>query len=202
MNSDYKDIFNWPGPLARALPNYAYRPEQAVMAKAVGAALARWSPDCRSGHGTGKTFAYLIPALLSTQRHHLNRHSDAPRPTVSGATCRWLAKALGLARSRLRCSRPHQLSLPASSGARNPTRHFAGPGAPCRPPARAGVRDGQQPRRPVILAELTDLPEQSPVWAQHHLDSRELSGPGVRAILTLPCVRRPPQRAGRRHLSW
>jgi hypothetical protein len=41
MNTEYKDVFTMGGPLARALPDYAYRPEQAVMAKAVGAALAR-----------------------------------------------------------------------------------------------------------------------------------------------------------------
>ncbi len=44
MNSDYDDVFNLEGPLARALPGYAYRPEQAAMAKAVGAALARLEP--------------------------------------------------------------------------------------------------------------------------------------------------------------
>ena len=32
MNSDYKDVFGLEGPLARALPGYAYRPEQAAMA--------------------------------------------------------------------------------------------------------------------------------------------------------------------------
>ena len=33
MNSDYRDVFSAGGPLARALPGYAYRPEQAAMAK-------------------------------------------------------------------------------------------------------------------------------------------------------------------------
>ena len=39
MNSDYKEIFHMGGQLSRALPNYAYRPEQAVMGFTVGAAL-------------------------------------------------------------------------------------------------------------------------------------------------------------------
>ena len=66
MDTDYKDMFSQSGPLARALPGYAYRPEQAAMAKAVGAALARLEPlIVEAGTGTGKTFAYLIPALLS-----------------------------------------------------------------------------------------------------------------------------------------
>src|SRR5258708_15952652 len=66
MNSDYSDVFNPEGPLERALPGYAYRPEQAAMAKAVGLALARLEPlIVEAGTGTGKTFAYLVPALLS-----------------------------------------------------------------------------------------------------------------------------------------
>ena len=66
MNSDYDDVFNLEGPLARALPGYAYRPEQAAMAKAVGLSLARLEPlIVEAGTGTGKTFAYLVPALLS-----------------------------------------------------------------------------------------------------------------------------------------
>src|ERR1700732_4119171 len=66
MNGDYDDVFNQDGPLARALPGYAYRREQAAMANAVGLALARLEPlIVEAGTGTGKTFAYLVPALLS-----------------------------------------------------------------------------------------------------------------------------------------
>src|SRR5664279_449787 len=66
MINDYKDVFDLEGPLARALPGYAFRPEQAAMAKAVGLALARLEPLLvEAGTGTGKTFAYLVPALLS-----------------------------------------------------------------------------------------------------------------------------------------
>ena len=49
------------------------------------------------------------------------------------------------------------------------------------------------------LAELTDLPEQSPRWPSDHLDSRELPGAGVPAIRPLPCVRGAPQRASGGH---
>src|SRR5580700_10349879 len=66
MNGDYNDVFNLEGPLARALPGYAFRPEQASMAAAVGRALAHTEPlIVEAGTGTGKTFAYLVPALLS-----------------------------------------------------------------------------------------------------------------------------------------
>jgi len=143
MNSDYKDIFNMAGPLARALPNYAYRPEQAVMAKAVGAALARLEPlIVEAGTGTGKTFAYLIPALLSGRSVIISTGTRTLQDQLFRRDVPMLAKALGLPGQDCAAQGPHQLSLPASSGTRNPTRHFAGPGAPCRPPARAGVAMG------------------------------------------------------------
>ena len=60
MNTDYKDIFAMAGPLARALPDYAYRPEQALMAKAVGAALARvaWSSFIRAASEIANTGSF------------------------------------------------------------------------------------------------------------------------------------------------
>jgi ATP-dependent DNA helicase DinG len=53
------------GPLARVLPGYRPRPEQLVMAEAVAETLAtRGKLVVEAGTGTGKTFAYLVPALL------------------------------------------------------------------------------------------------------------------------------------------
>ncbi len=66
FNTGYQEVFGDDGPLARALPGYAYRSEQAAMAAAVGRALALDEPlIVEAGTGTGKTFAYLVPALLS-----------------------------------------------------------------------------------------------------------------------------------------
>ncbi len=66
---DLEDIFGEGGPLARALPDFRVRREQLRMAQSVSAALA--SAQClvvEAGTGTGKTFAYLVPALLSGAR--------------------------------------------------------------------------------------------------------------------------------------
>ncbi len=53
------------GPLARALPDYAPRAQQQEMAEAVAHAIEdRRALVCEAGTGTGKTFAYLVPALL------------------------------------------------------------------------------------------------------------------------------------------
>src|SRR5262249_21239463 len=66
---DLEEIFGHDGPLARALPDFKVRHGQRRMAQGVGAALAaRESLVVEAGTGTGKTFAYLVPALLSGAR--------------------------------------------------------------------------------------------------------------------------------------
>jgi ATP-dependent DNA helicase DinG len=53
------------GTLARELPGFRFRPQQLAMAQAVARAIARREPlVAEAGTGTGKTFAYLVPALL------------------------------------------------------------------------------------------------------------------------------------------
>jgi ATP-dependent DNA helicase DinG len=97
VNTDYKDVFSQSGPLARALPGYAYRPEQAAMAKAVGAALARLEPlIVEAGTGTGKTFAYLIPALLSGRSVIISTGTRTLQDQLFRRDVPLLAKALGL----------------------------------------------------------------------------------------------------------
>jgi ATP-dependent DNA helicase DinG len=57
------------GPFARRLPGFKARAVQSRMAEAVEAALAQRAPlVVEAGTGTGKTFAYLVPALRSGLR--------------------------------------------------------------------------------------------------------------------------------------
>src|SRR6266511_532296 len=57
------------GRLARALPGYEHRADQLAMAHAVERALAeRAYLVAEAGTGTGKTLAYLVPAVLSGRR--------------------------------------------------------------------------------------------------------------------------------------
>jgi ATP-dependent DNA helicase DinG len=166
MNSDYKDIFNLGGPLARALPGYAYRPEQAAMAKAVGLALARLEPlIVEAGTGTGKTFAYLVPALLSGRSVIISTGTRTLQDQLFRRDVPLLAKALGLpvkiallkGRANYLCR--HRMELATQQGSllgdeRNATRVLA---RVSRWAATTKAGD---------LSELTDLPEQSSVWPQ------------------------------------
>src|SRR5262245_65514146 len=66
---DFEDIFGAEGPLANAIPGFATRVEQIAMARTVAASLAaRGQLIVEAGTGTGKTFAYLVPILLSGRR--------------------------------------------------------------------------------------------------------------------------------------
>lgn len=78
-------FFQADGPLARALPQYEWRPEQARMAAQVAALLeGSWEPPAavaliEAGTGTGKSFGYLVPALYYA-------HATGERVVVSTQT--------------------------------------------------------------------------------------------------------------------
>jgi len=164
MRTDFKDVFGQSGPLARALPGYAHRPEQAAMANAVGAALARLDTlIVEAGTGTGKTFAYLIPALLSGRSVIISTGTRTLQDQLFRRDVPLLAKVLGLpvkiallkGRSNYLCR--HRLELAAQQGSLFDSERGAQ-----RVLARisrwaAATKSGD-------LSELSDLPEQSPVW--------------------------------------
>ncbi len=161
---DYKDVFGSAGPLARALPGYAYRPEQSAMAKAVGLALARGEPlIVEAGTGTGKTFAYLVPALLSARSVIISTGTRTLQDQLFRRDLPLLAKALGLpvkvallkGRANYLCR--HRLDL--ATAQRSLT-------LGCRSSARVLARASRwaASTKSGDLSELTDLPEQSAVW--------------------------------------
>jgi ATP-dependent DNA helicase DinG len=166
MNGDYNDVFDPEGPLARALPGYAYRPEQAAMANAVGRALARLEPlIVEAGTGTGKTFAYLVPALLSGRSVIISTGTRTLQDQLFRRDVPLLAKALGLpvkvallkGRANYLCR--HRLELATQQGSL-----LGGERGAAHTLAR--VSRWAATTKAGDLAELTDLPEQSPVWPQ------------------------------------
>jgi len=62
--ADLQQFFADSGPLAGVIPGYRLRPQQLEMALAVRQAIETSKVlICEAGTGTGKTFAYLVPAL-------------------------------------------------------------------------------------------------------------------------------------------
>ncbi len=164
MNTDYSDVFSSAGKLAQALEGYAYRPEQAAMAKAVGQALSSLEPlIVEAGTGTGKTFAYLVPALLSGRSVIISTGTRTLQDQLFRRDLPLLAKAIGLpvkiallkGRANYLCR--HRLELAAQQGS------FLGPE---RGAARllARVSRWAATTKSGDLSELTDLPEQSAIW--------------------------------------
>ena len=61
---DFSTVFAADGPLAGAIPGYRLRPQQVEMAGRIAAAIQSHGVlVAEAGTGTGKTFAYLVPAL-------------------------------------------------------------------------------------------------------------------------------------------
>ena len=67
--SGLTDLLGETGPLADCVQGFSPRNEQQLMAEATaGAIAANQSLIVEAGTGTGKTFAYLMPALLSGKK--------------------------------------------------------------------------------------------------------------------------------------
>ena len=116
--SDWRSLLQPDSPLAEVLPGYQPRAEQQVMAEAVAQAIDERSHlVVEAGTGTGKTFAYLIPVLLSgvkvlvsTGTRNLQDqlfHRDLP--LLCGLVGRPVRIALLKGRSNYLCR--HRLSL-------------------------------------------------------------------------------------------
>ena len=116
--SDWRSLLQPDSPLAEVLPGYQPRAEQQVMAEAVAQAIEERSHlVVEAGTGTGKTFAYLIPVLLSgvkvlvsTGTRNLQDqlfHRDLP--LLCGLVGRPVRIALLKGRSNYLCR--HRLSL-------------------------------------------------------------------------------------------
>ncbi|MBN1943010.1 MAG: helicase [Phycisphaerae bacterium] len=70
MSITIDDILAPAGLVARRLPNYEHRPEQLEMARAVARAFDdREHLLAEAGTGVGKSFAYLVPAVLRAWEH-------------------------------------------------------------------------------------------------------------------------------------
>jgi ATP-dependent DNA helicase DinG len=92
------DVFGPGGALARALPDYEPRPEQAALACAVESALATGEHlVAEAGTGVGKSLAYLIPALESGQRVVVATATKALQEQLLGKDVPVAADAVGRA---------------------------------------------------------------------------------------------------------
>jgi ATP-dependent DNA helicase DinG len=162
--SDLDRIFAPEGPLAAAVPGFRPRPQQLEMARRIAAAIAgNRALVTEAGTGTGKTFAYLAPALLSGGKVIVSTGTKTLQdqlfnrdlPTVRDALKVGATIALLKGRANYVC--PYHLERAMSAG-RLASREEA---AHLRKIARFAERT-----RTGDKAECIDVPEDSGAWAQ------------------------------------
>jgi ATP-dependent DNA helicase DinG len=162
--SELDDIFGASGALARSLPGFGVRVDQLRMARAVAATLQeRATLIVEAGTGTGKTFAYLAPALLSGKRVIISTGTRALQdqlfhrdlPALCGAMGRPVQLALLKGRANYLCR--HRLELAEQQAyARGVRREIA--------LALPHVRDWSLTTRRGDIAEVTRFAENDAVW--------------------------------------
>jgi ATP-dependent DNA helicase DinG len=170
LKRDLERVFGADGPLAGPVAGYRPRAQQLEMARAIGEAIERTGVlVAEAGTGTGKTFAYLVPALLGGGKVIISTGTktlqdqlfDRDLPAVRGALTSGASVALLKGRSnyvclyrlRLASAEAHLASREEVSQLRRIQR-FAGV-------STTGDR-----------AELADVPEDAPVWA-HATSTRD-----------------------------
>jgi ATP-dependent DNA helicase DinG len=156
------DFLGPAGRLARQVQGFAYRPQQAEMAWAVGETLEQGGLlVCEAGTGTGKTFAYLVPALLSGRKVVISTGTrnlqdqlyqrDVPRVRdVLG-----IPSTVAMLKGRANYLCTHRLETAWLEG-RHRSRALAD--------LLQRVRRWAARTERGDIAELVDIPEDAPVW--------------------------------------
>ena len=97
VNGPYSTAFAPGGALSRAADQFQPRTGQAEMAQAVARTIEQGGVlVVEAGTGVGKTFSYLVPALLSGERVLLSTATKALQDQLFGRDLPRLLEALGL----------------------------------------------------------------------------------------------------------
>jgi ATP-dependent DNA helicase DinG len=161
---DMQLLFGSDGPLARAIDGFAVRDEQIAMAEAVAAALkSRTRLVVEAGTGTGKTFAYLVPALLSGRRVIISTGTKNLQDQLFHRDLPAVARALGMpvrvallkGRSNYLCL--HRMSLAEQQATQRGLKRDIATALP-------RVREWSLVTRTGDVAEMTRYAENDPVW--------------------------------------
>ncbi|HUQ73738.1 MAG TPA: ATP-dependent DNA helicase [Burkholderiales bacterium] len=162
--SSLKDAFAAQGALESAIPGYRERGQQVEMAQAIADAIQSTGVlVAEAGTGTGKTFAYLVPALLAGGKVILSTGTktlqdqlfDRDLPAVRKALTSGASAALLKGRSNYVCL--YRLRRAGSEGRFNTREEVA----QLRRIEQFAVASTTGDR-----ADLADVPEDAPIWAQ------------------------------------
>ena len=157
---DWSVLLGEAGTLAQVLPQFRARAQQQDMAAQVARTLrAGGVALIEAGTGTGKTFAYLLPAMLSGRKVLISTGSKALQDQILEKDIPLLLRAIG---TPLRISR---LKGRANYLCRHRLHRFSTEGvAPTLAVPLARIADWAGRTREGDVGELTTVPEDSPVW--------------------------------------
>jgi ATP-dependent DNA helicase DinG len=159
--SDVAAILGAEGPFAREVPGFAPREAQERMAGAVATAIdQRDVLIAEAGTGTGKTFAYLVPALMSGRKVIVSTGTKALQDQLFFRDLPRVHAVLGSrAKTSLLKGRANYLCLYRLDQAvreGNPDRQLAS--------QLSAIRAWSARTRRGDRMEMIDIPEDSPVW--------------------------------------
>jgi ATP-dependent DNA helicase DinG len=162
------------GPLAQRIENFSARSSQQDMAAHIEQVLAdRSILVAESGTGTGKTFAYLVPALLSGRKVLISTgtrnlqdqlfHRDLPM--VRDALALPVTTALLKGRANYLClHRLERAELEAHFSNRRETAESRKAGLHKNSDMMSRVREWGTSTRSGDISELVEVPEDSDIW--------------------------------------
>ena len=159
--NDIEDVLGPDGLLARSQSGFSYRPQQLEMAQAIAEAMQDGSTlITEAGTGTGKTFAYLVPALLSGLKVVISTgtknlqdqlyHRDLPQ--VRKALALSASTALLKGRANYLCI--HRMDMALEDHRRMP---------PQQREQLLQVRNWSSSTKSGDVSELTSMPEDTPL---------------------------------------
>lgn len=153
-----KQIFGPESPFEPLLKGFQPRDSQTWMAEAVTEAIEQSGMlIVEAGTGTGKTFAYLVPALLSGRKTIVSTGTKALQDQLYHRDLPLVSKAVGRpATTALLKGRANYLCLERLEHAEGHERPVA--------KALAAVREWRHRTSAGDRAELTEVTEDSPVW--------------------------------------
>jgi ATP-dependent DNA helicase DinG len=169
-------VFDEHGPLARTLTGFEPRPAQRAMASTVAATLQdQRVAIVEAGTGTGKTLAYLVPAIISGQRALVSTGTknlqeqivDKDLPVLRKVLDRPFTATVMKGRSNYLCLHRYQAM---KSGSLPRQQRLGGFGHP-------GTEVDERILLPILerwvsttatgdRAELRDLPDDLPIWSE------------------------------------
>ncbi|HEV2443812.1 MAG TPA: ATP-dependent DNA helicase [Steroidobacteraceae bacterium] len=155
---ELEDIFGEGGPLQRTLPGFNVRRQQVHMAERVAAALARREIlTVEAGTGTGKTFAYLVPALLSGARVLVSTGTRTLQDQLYAKDLPLVGAALG---------RPAKVALLKGRSNYLCRQRLEQAAGLARDDMLERIASWSRTTRSGDLAEVAGLGDSHPVWAQ------------------------------------